>query len=165
MKSMPRILLLALLVAICNAPAAQVEVIRVPSAAMKREIPAVVVLPDACVQEPACRYPALYLLPGAGDNECVWLDRTPVREMADQHGVIIVTPVAGTSWYFNSPEDKNFQFETFVSSELVKYVDAHHRTITNRAARALAGNSMDGPPAETVSLLPLGTVTLRIEFP
>lgn len=126
------------------ASAAQVDAVRVPSAAMKREIPAMVVLPDAAASQPTRRFPVLYLLHGAGDNERGWLDRTPVREMADRHGVIIITPAVGNSWYFDSPEAPDWRFETFVASELVAFTDARYRTIAKREARALAGNSMGG---------------------
>lgn len=58
----------------------------------------------------------------------------PVQEMADKYGVIIVTPSVGLSWYFDSPVDSNTQFETFVSKELVKYVDSHYRSLPKRGA-------------------------------
>ncbi len=111
---------------------------------MKREIPAMVVLPDIRSAQPNRRFPTLYLLHGAGDDERAWIDRTPVREMADAYGVIIVTPATGTSWYFDSPVDPASQFETFVAAELVGFVDKHYPTIAKRTARALAGNSMGG---------------------
>ena len=114
------------------------------SATMKREIPAVVVLPDAHAAQPARRFPTLYLLHGAGDDERAWLNRTPVREMADAHGVIIVTAATGTSWYFDSPVDPDSQFETFVAVELVGFMDKNYPTIARRTARALAGDSMGG---------------------
>ena len=137
-------LALALIIAAPWASAAQVEPIRVASAAMKREIPAMVVLPDIRSTQPTRRFPTLYLLHGAGDDERAWIDRTPVREMADTYGVIIVTPATGTSWYFDSPVDPASQFETFVAAELVGFVDQHYPTIAKRTARALAGNSMGG---------------------
>jgi S-formylglutathione hydrolase FrmB len=122
---------------------AEIQSVKVPSAAMKREIPATVTVPDGYQNSDKAR-PAVYLLHGAGDNERGWCERTPVQQMANDHDVIIVTPGTGTSWYFDSPVDKNFQFETFVSSELVKFVDSNYRTISKREARALAGNSMGG---------------------
>ena len=134
----------ALWVAAPRASAAQVEPVRIPSAVMKREIPATVVLPDIRKTQPTRRFPTLYLLHGAGDDERAWIDRTPVREMADTYGVIIVTPATGTSWYFDSPVDPASQFETFVAAELVGFVDKHYPTIAKRTARALAGNSMGG---------------------
>lgn len=137
-------LFLMLMVAAQPAPASQEEAVRIPSTVMKRDIAAMVVLPNAYATEQARRFPTLYLLHGAGDNERSWLDRTPLREMADKYGVIIITPATGTSWYFDSPEDPNSQFETFVASELVTFMDSHYRTLTRRSARALAGNSMGG---------------------
>jgi S-formylglutathione hydrolase FrmB len=136
--------LTAVLVAASWTSAAQIEPVRVPSAAMKREIPAMVVLPDIRSAEPNRRFPTLYLLHGAGDDERTWIDRAPVRELADTHGVIIITPATGTSWYFDSPLDPASQFETFVAAELVGFVDKHYPTIAKRTARALAGNSMGG---------------------
>jgi enterochelin esterase-like enzyme len=35
-------------------------------------------------------------------------------------------------------------WETFVTRELVTYVDGHYRTIASRASRGLAGHSMGG---------------------
>ena len=137
-------LALALIIAAPWASAAQVESVRIPSAVMKREIPASVVLPEIRPAQPTLRFPTLYLLHGAGDDERAWIDETPVREMADTYGVIIVTPAAGTSWYFDSPVDPASQFETFVAAELVAFVDKHYPTIARRKARALAGNSMGG---------------------
>ena len=119
---------------------AEIQAVKVPSSVMSGEIPATVTLPKGYTATDAPR-PVLYLLHGAGDNERGWCDRTPVQEMADKYGVIIITPSVGLSWYFDSPVDKNRRFETFVASELVKFVDAHFRTIPKREGRALAGNS------------------------
>ena len=46
-------------------------------------------------------------------------------------------------------------WEDFVVSELVQYVDSHYRTIPNRASRGLAGHSMGG----------YGTVRLGMQHP
>lgn len=130
-------------VATVSAPQARPVRIQVPSAVMKRAIPAAVALPNGYAESTAA-YPVVYLLHGAGDNEMGWYSRTPVQEMADTHGVIVVSPSVGLSWYFDSPEDKDSRYETFTAVELVKYMDANFRTIPKREARALAGNSMGG---------------------
>lgn len=39
--------------------------------------------------------------------------------MADAKGMIFVTPDALNSWYFDSPVDSAFRYETFVTRELV----------------------------------------------
>ena len=39
-------------------------------------------------------------------------------------------------WYVDSPVDPKMQFETYVSKELVEYIDNHYRTFANRYMRA-----------------------------
>lgn len=160
MKPFAYCLTAALLIAAPLASAAKIEPVRIPSASMKREIPAMVVLPDVHQTQPARRFPTLYLLHGAGDDERAWIDRTPVREMADTYGVIIVTPATGTSWYFDSPVDPASQFETFVAAELVGFVDQHYPTIAGRTARALAGNSMGGHGSLFLAIRHRGTFSV-----
>ncbi|MBR5102463.1 MAG: prolyl oligopeptidase family serine peptidase, partial [Muribaculaceae bacterium] len=45
---------------------------------------------------------------------------------------------------FDSPIDPKMQFETYVSSELVKYVDKNYRTMADKRFRAITGLSMGG---------------------
>ena len=60
--------------------------------------------------------------------------------------MILVAPDAYSfhmgSFYGNSATTGDW--ETFVSVELVNYVDTHYRTIANRASRGLMGHSMGG---------------------
>jgi S-formylglutathione hydrolase FrmB len=142
-KSASFLAALAVLFLVANFAFAEVEFLQVPSETMKREIPISVTLPHDYSTKKA-RLPVVYLLHGAGDNERGWGVNTPVQEMADAYDVIIVTPSVGLSWYFDSPLDPASQFETFVSKELVNFVDAHYRSIPKRNARALAGLSMGG---------------------
>jgi len=51
---------------------------------------------------------------------------------------------ASTSWYFDSPIDSSFRYETFVGTEVPQYIDANYRTIADRKARAIMGLSMGG---------------------
>ena len=46
--------------------------------------------------------------------------------------------------YWDSPKDPSYRYETFVSSELVKYIDGHYKTIADRKGRAITGLSMGG---------------------
>lgn len=116
-----------------NFALAVVDFVQVPSEVMKKEIPSSVTMPADYVSTKT-RLPVVYLLHGAGDDERGWGLNTPVQEMADKYGVIIVTPSVGLSWYFDSPVDSNTQFETFVSKELVKYVDSHYRSLPKKRA-------------------------------
>jgi len=125
--------------------AATVESIIIPSTKMKRELPAVIILPDSYKKQTTHRYPVIYLLHGAGDSEKKWSQSTGIAKLADKYNVIILCPNGGrTSWYFDSPIDPKYQFESYVSKDCVSYIDKHYRTQADRQHRALCGNSMGG---------------------
>ncbi|WP_372490070.1 alpha/beta hydrolase [Chitinophaga sedimenti] len=86
----------------------------------------------------------VYLLHGYSGNQSDWIKKVPViKNIADRDSIIIVCPDGGFgSWYFDSPIDKGFQYETFVGSEVPAYVDKNYRTLADPAHRAIAGLSM-----------------------
>jgi len=127
------------------APGAEVKTVPVHSAKMGRNIPATLILPDSYKVEPARRFPVLYLLHGAGDTHKKWNNETDIAALADEYGIIVLCPDGGkTSWFFDSPIDPKFQYETFVAKECVEFMDKNYRTIADRRHRALCGNSMGG---------------------
>lgn len=129
--------------------AARIDTVAVFSAKMGREIPALVVVPDAAETQPM---PVLYLLHGYGGNHLSWQRITDLRPLADTWGMLFVCPDGEASWYWDSPLDPASQFETFVSRELPDWVDAHYRTIPTREGRAVTGLSMGGHGALWVAL-------------
>ncbi|MGI6047519.1 MAG: alpha/beta hydrolase [Petrimonas sp.] len=124
--------------------ASKVDTVKVFSPSMQKEIKTVVIIPDSYSKN--MEYPVLYLLHGYSDNYGGWVNKVPVvKELADLHNVIIVCPDgAYGSWYFDSPVDSEFKFETFVSKELVDWVDKNYKTVKNREGRAITGLSMGG---------------------
>ena len=122
------------------------DTIEVMSQAMGRPIKNVVVMPlqYGIVKADSVRYPVLYLLHGADGCYSDWSRKTDLHRLADQYNVIIVCPDGQDSWYFDSPVDTTMQFETYVSKELVDYIDSHYRTHANRYMRAITGLSMGG---------------------
>ncbi len=124
--------------------ASKVDTVKVFSPSMQKEIKTVVIIPDAYSQE--TEFPVLYLLHGYSDNYGGWVNKAPaVKELADRHDMIIVCPDgAYGSWYFDSPVDPAFKFETFVSEELVDWVDKNYKTVRKREGRAITGLSMGG---------------------
>ena len=124
--------------------AAQVDTLTTFSAAMKKNIKAVVVLPEGYTESKT--YPTVYLLHGAGDNFSGWVNKVPsIKKYADQFQLIIVCPDGNvTSWYFDSPEDPAWKYETYVSTELVNIIDKKYKTIKDRKGRAITGLSMGG---------------------
>ena len=144
MKKRTLLLLAALSFTVCCNYAATVKQLNIKSKKMGKNVPAILILPDA-YQQNDDRFPVLYLLHGAGGNFMSWA-RSPIpAQLADQYGFIIVCPDGGvTSWYIDSPVDPTFQYETFVAKECVKFVDKHFRTLSDRQHRATCGFSMGG---------------------
>lgn len=102
------------------------------------------------------RYPVVYLLHGFTDDVDHWWGVKQhfvnVPAVADQalaagtREAIVVMPNAFTryqgSMYSNSATTGNW--EDYVATELVAYIDSHYRTIARQAGRGLAGHSMGG---------------------
>jgi predicted esterase len=76
------------------------------------------------------------------------MQRGEIQEM------ILVFPNAGNnltgSWYLSSPT--NGDYETYLTQELVDYVDSHYRTLAQRASRGIAGCSMGADGAVHLGL-------------
>ncbi len=123
-----------------------VDTIDVMSTKMGRIIKNTVVLPAQYSQKnnPTRYFPVVYLLHGAQGSYRDWPKKADLRSLASQYGVIIVCPDGQDSWYFDSPIDPNFQFETYVVYELRNYVETHYRTLNYPKYRAITGLSMGG---------------------
>jgi S-formylglutathione hydrolase FrmB len=142
---MKRILVFLLtILAFASIQAAVVDTIQIYSKSMQKNIKAVIVIPDnyASTKE----LPVVYLLHGYSGNHLDWITKAKgFEKAADQYNLIIVCPDGGYgSWYWNSPVDPKSQYETFVSDELVKAIDAKYKTIKDRTGRAITGLSMGG---------------------
>ncbi len=48
------------------------------------------------------------------------------------------------SWYLNSPLEKEFQFETYVTQEVIGKIDKIYRTVRTSKGRVITGLSMGG---------------------
>lgn len=125
--------------------AAKVDTLLVNSPSMKKDVQVVVVTPDAALGKKAVACPVVYLLHGHGGNAKTWTGIKPnLPQIADEKGIIFVCPDGKNSWYWDSPKNPSYRYETFVSSELVKYIDGHYKTIADRKGRAITGLSMGG---------------------
>jgi S-formylglutathione hydrolase len=114
-------------------------------------------LPPGYAKNKQRRYPVLYLLHGFTDSDAKWFGlegqhfvNTPAAVDAafakNVPEMIVVMPdglnVYGGSFYSNSVTVGDW--ETFVTRELVRYVDTHYRTLAQPESRGLAGHSMGG---------------------
>lgn len=119
------------------------EVINVRSACMNKNVPVTVITPDCYAIGTA--FPVVYLLHGYSDNHLKWAAGGHIEDLVNKHNVIAVMPDGGfSSWYFDSPMMPEYKYETFVSSELISYIDSHYKTIAKPSGRAITGNSMGG---------------------
>lgn len=144
-KNIFAFLFLWLCLAAGSAPHAQrLDTVNVHSAAMDRDIKALIITPAG--YDDMYAMPVVYLLHGYGDNCMRWCHFTQPKlpQLASQYGIMLVCPSGDNSWYFDSPVNPASQFETFVSKELIDYVDSHYKTIRSHGARAITGYSMGG---------------------
>ncbi|MEP6747727.1 MAG: alpha/beta hydrolase family protein [Bacteroidota bacterium] len=126
------------------AGAAIVDTADTYSPSMKKNIKAVIIRPDNYAD--AKELPVVYLLHGYSGKYSDWIiNAKGFEKTADLYNIIIVCPDGGFgSWYWDSPVDANFQYETYVSNELVSWVDNKYKTIKNKKGRAITGLSMGG---------------------
>jgi len=123
-----------------------------------------VYLPPGYATEKSRRYPVVYFLHGYWATPEFYWKMMDMPATADKvmnggavHESILVFPNAHTiydgSMYSNSPTTGDW--ETYITRDLVSYVDGHYRTLANRDGRGLAGHSMGG----------YGTVRIGMKYP
>ncbi|HAK78926.1 MAG TPA: XynC protein [Runella sp.] len=124
--------------------AEKIDTVETYSPSMKKNIKAVVLTPDS--YDGSKEFPVVYLLHGYSGNYADWIKKSPVMQrMADVYQTIIVCPDgAFSSWYWDSPVDPTMRYETYVSSELVSWIDGRYKTIKSREGRGITGLSMGG---------------------
>jgi S-formylglutathione hydrolase FrmB len=137
-------LLLLLVILPITGYSSTVDVIKVHSQKMNKDIPVTLIRPDSYANT-AEQLPVLYLLHGAGGDYRGWNANSDIAELADLYNMIVVCPDGGrTSWYFDSPIDPKFQYESFVAKDCVEYIDKNYRSRSTREGRAICGLSMGG---------------------
>lgn len=137
-----RLFIPLLLIFTIDANGATVDTVSIYSKAMNKEYKCVVIKPD---QFKSFAVPVVYLLHGYGGWYSNWITRVPeLKDYADRYQLMIVCPEGLNSWYFDSPVDSTYRFETYISKEVPEYVDSHYLTIKDRKARAITGLSMGG---------------------
>jgi len=124
--------------------ASAVDTVLTYSPSMKKNIKAVVITPDTYKKKE--NFPVLYMLHGYSGNYGQIINYAPdLRKYADDYGIVIVCPDGNYgSWYFDSPIDSSWRYETYVAKELVQWIDSHYKTNKSRTARAITGLSMGG---------------------
>jgi S-formylglutathione hydrolase FrmB len=119
-----------------------------------------VFLPPSYAKDKHRRYPVVYALHGYSIGAEQWTHEIHVPqtiEGAFAQGateMIVVLPDSKTihngSMYSSSVTTGDF--ERFIYHDVVNYIDAHYRTIPNRASRGLVGHSMGGYGASRIGM-------------
>ena len=146
-KSLIYLIWITLLSIGLKANAATMDTALTYSAAMRKNIKAVVIKPNDYSENK--KFATVYVLHGAGGKYSDWVTSVPDKQtllkLADLYDLIIICPDGNeTSWYFDSPVDSSYKYETYISKELVSYIDSHYSTIKDRSKRAITGLSMGG---------------------
>ena len=136
-----------------SAQAAQVDTIQVFSASMNKNIKTCVIVPDN-YKKSKKKFPVVYLLHGYSGNYGTWVKSfKEVSQQVDRYGFIAIGVDGNySSWYFDSPIDPTFKYETYIIDELVPFIDKKYKTIASREGRAISGLSMGGHGALYLSL-------------
>src|SRR6202167_6105574 len=110
----------------------------------------IVFLPPSYGKEKHRRYPVVYALHGYSIGAEQWTHEIHVPQTIEgafasgAKEMIVVLPDSktehGGSMYSSSVATGDF--ETFISRDVVAYIDAHYRTIPDRMSRGLVGHSM-----------------------
>jgi S-formylglutathione hydrolase FrmB len=142
-------LLIAIFILISmQAIAGRVDTIQIQSTYLKKATKFVVIQPSNQGQQNNSqeRYPVVYLLHGYGGNYAQWSTTAPqLAKTADDLKMIFVCPDGGRgSWYFDSPIDSSIRYESYITKELIPYIDANYATKANAKSRAITGLSMGG---------------------
>lgn len=87
-------------------------------------------------------YPVLYLLHGMSDDHTIWMRRTSIERYADQHGLAVIMPAVGRSYYTNMAI--GYRYEDYISQELPEIVQGLFPLSNKREQTFVAGLSMGG---------------------
>lgn len=142
------------LLAFClTVKAGTVDTVSIFSASMNKNISCVVIRPDEYAS-PKKRFPVVYLLHGYDGWYSNWILREPkLKSYVDSFHLMIVCPDgAKASWYFDSPVDPAYRYETHLVKEVVGYIDKHYKTLADKRHRAITGLSMGGHGALFLAL-------------
>jgi enterochelin esterase-like enzyme len=146
--------------ALKNVPHGHVQQILFPSSSTNTSRRAFVYTPPGYEKETK-RYPVLYLQHGWGEDETAWSNQGRANLIMDnliaegkvEPFIIVMTYGMTNEIRFGGMREFKIEgFQTVLVDELIPYVDANFRTLTDRNNRAMAGLSMGGMETHTITL-------------
>jgi enterochelin esterase-like enzyme len=139
----------------------KVQQILFPSKSTNTSRRAFVYTPPDYDKDQSKRYPVLYLQHGWGEDETTWSNQGLANLIMDnliadgkiKPFLIVMTYGMTNEVRFGGLKDfKIGPFQTVLVEELIPYIDANFRTLTDQAHRAMAGLSMGGMETKTITL-------------
>ncbi|MBN1780350.1 esterase [bacterium] len=147
--------------ALKDVPHGRVQQILFPSASTGTSRRAFVYTPPGYDKELTKQYPVLYLQHGWGEDETAWSNQGHANLIMDNliaEGKIkpfLIVMTYGMTNEIKFGGLRNFDikpFQTVLVDELIPYVDANFRTLSDQPHRAMAGLSMGGMETKTITL-------------
>jgi enterochelin esterase-like enzyme len=152
--------------ALKNVQHGQTREIFFPSKSTNISRRAFVYTPPDYDKDQAKRYPVLYLQHGWGENEYGWPNQGKTNLIMDnliaegKAKPFIIVMTYGMTNEVKMGGLRNFDiepFQTVLVDELIPYIDANYRTISDQPHRAMAGLSMGGFETRLITLENLDT--------
>lgn len=106
-----------------------------------------VTLPTGYDAAPARRWPVTYFTAGTQNRYNAFNDFLDGERLTSAYPSLIVSPDANSGYWsdwYNGGAFGTPRYETFVIDQLIPLIDAHFRTLADRAHRAILGISMGG---------------------
>ncbi len=96
------------------------------------------------------KFKCLYLLHGLSDDHTIWMRRTSIERYAAKHGIAVVMPNGGRSFY--SDMKYGMKYYTYIAKELPAIIEDIFSVSTESADRYIGGLSMGGYGAMKIAL-------------
>jgi len=122
------------------------------SVSLNRDMQYRVILPASIAA--GQKLPVVYLLHGGGGGFRDWSNYSDVSNWAE-HGLILVMPEGGDSYYTNAVKRPEDRFEDYIVKDLISEVEAKFPVKIGRSSRAIVGVSMGG----------FGAIKLALKYP
>jgi enterochelin esterase-like enzyme len=152
--------------ALKDVPHGRVQQVLFPSKSTNTSRRAFVYTPPDYDKDLTRRYPVLYLQHGWGEDETAWSNQGHANLIMDNliaEGKIrpfLIVTTYGMTNEIRFGGLRNFDigpFETVLVDELIPYIDANFRTLSDQPHRAMAGLSMGGMETKSITLKNLDT--------
>jgi enterochelin esterase-like enzyme len=152
--------------ALKDVPHGRVQQVLFPSKSTGTSRRAFVYTPPDYDKDLSKRYPVLYLQHGWGEDETAWSNQGHANLIMDNliaegktkpflivmtYGMTNDVRIGGLASFDIGP------FQTVLLDELIPYIDANFRTVSDQTHRAMAGLSMGGMETKTITLKNLDT--------